>query len=83
MVSSPSFLRETEKAEKDNCAHRHHPSRELQRYGTLMIGMPKGRGIKDNPGIVEMRVGPANPRLDGTTGDGQIRAICADGDGKQ
>lgn len=79
-VSPPRLLRETEEAEEDNRAHRYHPSRELHGYGTLMIGLPKDRGIKIDSGIVKMRVGPADPRLDGTVGDGQIHSICANGD---
>lgn len=48
-----------------------------------MVGLPKNQGIQVDSGIIEMCVGPANPRLDGTVGDGEIHAVCTDRDGDE
>lgn len=82
-VSPLRFLRETEEAEKDNRARRYHPSSQLHGHGTLMIALPKNQGVKVDSGIVEMCVGPADPRLDGTACNGQIHAVCTDRDGNE
>lgn len=49
----------------------------------MMIALPKDQGVQVDSGIIEMRVGPADPRLDGTASDGQIHAICTDRDGDE